>query len=65
MAKATRVHSTSRRTKSSSSSVTDRPGQGDVPMKAPGSKYEFWSGVIGLDTTLCVFDGACPAVLPS
>jgi len=34
-------------------------------MKPPGSKYGFWSGVIGLDTTLCVFDGADPAVLPS
>jgi hypothetical protein len=26
-------------------------------MKAPGCSWEFWGGVIGLSTSLCVFDG--------
>jgi hypothetical protein len=25
-------------------------------MKAPGCPWEFWSGVIGLSTSLCLFD---------
>jgi hypothetical protein len=35
-----------------------RPVKGDVPMLAPGCPWEF-GGVIGLSTTLCVFDGDC------
>jgi hypothetical protein len=54
MAKAKRVHSTPRRTKSAPSSATDRPEE--VEMKAPGCRWVMASGVIGLSTSLTVYD---------
>jgi len=32
-----------------------------MPIKAPGCSWEFWSGVVGLTTNLCVWDGDRPA----
>jgi hypothetical protein len=40
--------------------IAQRPVLGDVPMKAPGCPWRFWSGVIGLSTTLCAFDRESP-----
>jgi hypothetical protein len=64
MPKAARKNITPRRTassqKSSPKSAADRPVKGDVPMKAPGCRWAMWSGVIGLSTTLEVFDADDP-----
>ena len=31
-----------------------------IPMRAPGSGWQFWSGIIGLSERMYVFDGDCP-----
>lgn len=39
--------------------------KGKIPMKAPGCRLEFWTGVIGLTTNLCVWDGGHPSAYAS
>jgi hypothetical protein len=65
MAKAARKNITPRRAASSSQKSSPKSAPhpnhtGDVPMKAPGCSWEMWSGVIGLNTNLKVFDAEIP-----
>lgn len=38
--------------------------KGDIPMKAPGCPWRFWSGVVGISSNLVVWEGSgsngCP-----